>query len=349
MAQSLELNSIAYLRVLNKDSSFITRYLDPLKVIAPQQIEEKFTCEVCGSSEFTSNNQSGETTCSNCGAVHDDHCIDHGKEWRSFDSEENDARSRVGSPCDIMKHDKGLSTVMSDPSKDCNGTIIDYKTQKKLRRLRGIDIRYTVVNREGNNFKKAMEELRYYSQILDLNKRIREEVAYNWKKIIKGRSMRGKTTTSTILALISLICQKNREPRPLKDIRERTGVTEHELNKNRKNVIKMLNIKLRTPTSSEYLERINSILNAHGKIMETAKRLLLKIESRSNKLRISIGREPAGVAAGCFYLSSLIHGGKYTQSQVSKTVKITEVTVRNRYREICHLLGKYCKPQWLRK
>ncbi|GAA0212629.1 hypothetical protein GCM10009000_029310 [Halobacterium noricense] len=36
-----------------------------------------------------------ETVCENCGLVIDEHCIDHGQEWRAYDADE---RERTGAP-----------------------------------------------------------------------------------------------------------------------------------------------------------------------------------------------------------------------------------------------------------
>jgi transcription initiation factor TFIIB len=50
-----------------------------------------------------------ETTCGDRGLVVDEHRIDHGPEWRSFDEDEQ-RRERTGAPLTVARHDRGLST-----------------------------------------------------------------------------------------------------------------------------------------------------------------------------------------------------------------------------------------------
>ena len=50
------------------------------------------------------------------------------------------------------------------------------------------------------------------------------------------------------------------------------------------------------------------------------------------------GRGPTGIAAAAVYLSSRMGESKRTQREVSQAAGVTEVTIRNRYREICEAL-----------
>jgi len=46
------------------------------------------------------------------------------------------------------------------------------------------------------------------------------------------------------------------------------------------------------------------------------------------------GRGPTGIAAAALYVASLIHGEKRTQREVADVAGVTEVTIRNRYKEL---------------
>ena len=50
-------------------------------------------------------------------------------------------------------------------------------------------------------------------------------------------------------------------------------------------------------------------------------------------------RGPTGIAAASVYLSSLITKNSRTQREVSEAAGITEVTIRNRYKELCKALS----------
>jgi transcription initiation factor TFIIB len=52
------------------------------------------------------------------------------------------------------------------------------------------------------------------------------------------------------------------------------------------------------------------------------------------KKEISAGKEPMGLAASILYLSSIKTGEIITQSDIARAAGITEVTVRNRAKEV---------------
>jgi transcription initiation factor TFIIB len=57
-----------------------------------------------------------------------------------------------------------------------------------------------------------------------------------------------------------------------------------------------------------------------------------------NKGLIS-GRGPTGVAAAAVYIASAMYGERRTQKEVADVAGVTEVTIRNRYRELKKELG----------
>ena len=54
---------------------------------------------------------------------------------------------------------------------------------------------------------------------------------------------------------------------------------------------------------------------------------------------LGIGRGPTGLAAAAVYLATRIKGITRTQRDVAMAAGVTEVTIRNRYKEICQTLG----------
>jgi len=51
-------------------------------------------------------------------------------------------------------------------------------------------------------------------------------------------------------------------------------------------------------------------------------------------IELTSGRGPTGIAAAALYVASLIHGEKRTQREVADVAGVTEVTIRNRYKEL---------------
>ena len=56
-------------------------------------------------------------------------------------------------------------------------------------------------------------------------------------------------------------------------------------------------------------------------------------------MELTSGRGPVGLAAASLYVASLLTGEKRTQREIADVVGVTEVTIRNRYKEIIDKLG----------
>ncbi|PSQ13061.1 transcription initiation factor IIB 2, partial [Halobacteriales archaeon QS_5_70_15] len=82
--------------------------------------EDELVCPECGG-RLENDTEHGETVCAECGLVVEEDEIDRGPEWRAFDSNEKDEKSRVGAPTTNMMHDKGLSTNIGWQDKDAYG------------------------------------------------------------------------------------------------------------------------------------------------------------------------------------------------------------------------------------
>ena len=55
---------------------------------------------------------------------------------------------------------------------------------------------------------------------------------------------------------------------------------------------------------------------------------------RAEEVELTSGRGPAGIAAAALYVAALMNDEKKTQREVADIAGITEVTIRNRYKEL---------------
>ena len=60
----------------------------------------------------------------------------------------------------------------------------------------------------------------------------------------------------------------------------------------------------------------------------------IEILEQAESSQLTSGRGPTGLAAAALYVASLITGEKRTQREIANVVGVTEVTIRNRYKEI---------------
>jgi len=53
---------------------------------------------------------------------------------------------------------------------------------------------------------------------------------------------------------------------------------------------------------------------------------------------LTTGKDPRGLAAGAIYIASILTDNRVTQREIANAAGVTEVTVRNRYKELVRKL-----------
>jgi len=99
-------------------------------------------------------------------------------------------------------------------------------------------------------------------------------------------------------------------------------------------LVKELDCFIPPVKASRYISRFSNHLMIQGR----AEKIANKILSTARKLKLTSGRGPRGIAAAAIYIASILVGEKMTQREIAETANITEVTIRNRYREIVERL-----------
>jgi transcription initiation factor TFIIB len=67
---------------------------------------------------------------------------------------------------------------------------------------------------------------------------------------------------------------------------------------------------------------------------EKTKRKAIDIMYDLNRKEVPAGKDPMGIAATALYIACLYTGEKRTQTDIAQAAGITEMTLRNRYRDI---------------
>ena len=86
------------------------------------------------------------------------------------------------------------------------------------------------------------------------------------------------------------------------------------------------------PSRSTLVRHLCSLASACGRPTQQSKSI--EILEKAQKEELTSGRGPTGIAAAALYVSALLHGEKRTQREVADVAGVTEVTIRNRYKEL---------------
>ncbi|MDY6819763.1 MAG: transcription initiation factor IIB [Halobacteriales archaeon] len=291
--------------------------------------EEEFVCPECGGNLVT-DEEHGETVCSECGLVVEEDGIDPGPEWRAFDSREKDEKSRVGAPTTKMMHDKGLSTNIGWQDKDAYGKSLNARQREKMQRLRTWNERFRTRNSKERNLKQALGEIDRMASALGLPENVRETASVIYRRaldedLLPGRSIEGVATASLYAA-----ARQVGTPRSLDEIARVSRVEKMELTRTYRYIVRQLNLEVKPADPVSYVPRFASELGLSDEAERRARELL---ESAKEQGAHS-GKSPVGLAAAAIYAAALLTNEKVTQSEVSDVTDVSEVTIRNRYKEL---------------
>ncbi|VVB66334.1 Transcription initiation factor IIB [Candidatus Gugararchaeum adminiculabundum] len=287
-------------------------------------------CPECGSLKLIRDYEKGEVACSQCGLVVAENIADEGPEWRAFDSEQREKRARGGAPIKYMRPNKGLVTEIDQYNRDIRGARISSKKQAQLYRMRKWHKRASIASSMERNLAIALSELDRIASYLGLSDDIRESSALLYRKCIEKGLIRGRLIESVTSAVLYAICRKYGIPRTLDEISKVSGIEKKEIGRAYRFVARELDLHVPLTDPKQYVPRFSASLNLSGKVQEKASELLKKAE----KKKLVSGRGPTGVAAAAVYIASAIAGERRTQKEVADVAGVTEVTIRNRYREL---------------
>ncbi len=294
----------------------------------------------CPPDKIIFDQERGEYICIETGEVIEDRIIDTGPEWRAFTPEERERRSRAGSPLSPAMQDIGLATVIDYRNRDASGKKLDLKRKMEYARMRKWQVRTKIQNTVDRNLAQANAELQRLSTILGLPKEVQEQAAMIYRKAVERGLVRGRAIESVIAATIYAACRIMKTPRTLDEIAKYTKGGRKELARCYRLLWKELNwkelgVELPKPDPIFYVPRIVSTLGLSGTVEATAKEILQKIKDSG----IGAGKDPAGIAAAAVYIATLLSDEKRTQKEIAVVAGVTEVTVRNRYKELVKMLN----------
>lgn len=299
-----------------------------------KKVDEILKCPECGSTHIIRDYDRGELMCADCGLVLDSDIIDQGPEWRAFDSEQGEKRTRTGAPMTYTIHDKGLSTEIGWKNKDSYGKSIPTKNRAQLYRLRKWQRRIRVSNATERNLAFALSELERMASSIGLPRNVRETAAMIYRKAVTKNLIRGRSIEGVVAASLYAACRQCNVPRTLDEIASTSRVGRKEIGRTYRFMTRELKLKLMPTSPQDYIPRFCSELKLSSDVQMRA----IEILKMADAHELTSGRGPTGVAAAAIYISSIEKNERRTQREVADVAGVTEVTIRNRYKELTERL-----------
>ena len=277
----------------------------------------------------------GELVCGECGLVAEDCFFDTGPEWRSFDAGEKKDRTRTGAPLTPLIHDRGLTTTIGWENVDAHGKNLTPRRRAQIYRLRKWQRRIRVSDAMERNLAFALSELDRMASHLGLPRNVRESAAVIYRRAVEKHLIRGRSVEGVVAAALYAACREINVPRTLDEIAEVSRVSKKEIGRSYRSIVRRLLLHLRPTAPADYVARFGSELGLSGETQAKALELIRKFERREG----TSGVAPHGVAAAAIYIAGKLMEEPRTEEEVADAAGITSVTVRNRKRQMCEVLG----------
>lgn len=292
-------------------------------------------CPECGSLDLERDDYRAELVCNSCGLVIEDDLIDQGPEWRDFNIYERYGSSRVGSPANPMIPDKGLSTEIPVASKDAHGRSLSTEARVKFYRMRMLHNQVRQSKKGERSLGEGLKQVDRFASLMRLPASIREEAAMVYRKAAQQGVVRGRSIAIIAAASIYVACRLHGFPRTLKEIVDSLKIDRKKLS--RTYTILNRELRLRIPTTSpmDYLPRISESLRLAPETRARAVEIVRELESNPTFASML----PTGTVAGSVYIASILCEDRRSQDDISKAAGVSEVTLRNRARQIAEALG----------
>lgn len=296
-------------------------------------MKDSITCSVCSNdyTDIITDSESGEVVCSNCGIVIIEKSEDiTNPEWRAFTPEEKSSRSRTGAPASLAKHDRGLATIISKTGRDASGQKLDTAMHSTFNRLRAWDSRTQHSHGNNKNLWQAFSELAMLKDKLVLSDAVMEKAAYIYRKAEERQLIRGRTISGIIAAAVYIACREMEISRTLKDITAASNIKRKSITRSHRLLVHELGIRIPLADPMKCITKIANKAGLSEKITRQAMNMMTEVIKRG----ISAGKNPMSFSATVLYISSFKAGENVTQFDIANAAGVTEVTIRNRIREL---------------
>jgi transcription initiation factor TFIIB len=293
------------------------------------------TCPQCGYKVLVFDTDSGEKVCSRCGLVISDVIVDRGPEWRSFSHEDMMNKGRSGAPLSNLYYDKGLSTSF-DPRDIKGGT---GEQRHRLWRLKKWDTRTKLDEQGSRNLSNALTELDRLAENLHLPDNVKEQAAHIYREALEKDLIRGRTIADFVAASIYAACREVKIPRSLKEVSDASTQDVKSVSRTYRLILKELDIRPPIDYPMKFIPRIAAKVG----VKQETEHLTVEILRRAREEKTLVGKDPRGMAAASLYMACKVLNDRGTQREIAEAAGTSEVTLRNRLRDLEELFGSQGK------
>jgi len=300
-------------------------------------LEIEICCPECQST-IVDDVHNGERICSSCGIVVAEQMADFGPESKGANLEDKMRLARATGQTTLSQHDMGIATEISIASTDYSGKKLDSSTSNQMQRLGKWQKRVRVTSPRERRLTNVLGKISETCESCNLPKNVVETASMIYRSLDgKNIEVKGKSVISITVAVIYMACKQCHIVRSLDDISKTVCLpidvkakTKLAAKYYRNLVLDMGSVVTPVVTMDKYISKIANLTKTDVKV----ERLALEMAQKTQNQNIADGKAPNGIASAYLYVASVLTGQNILQRDVSSISGITEVTIRNRVKEI---------------
>ena len=152
-----------------------------------------------------------------------------------------------------------------------------------------------------------------------------------YRRAIMEDLIRGRSIEAMSAAAVYLANQRMGTARSIDDMVNATKIKRKTLTRAYKTLKSSLRVRIAPVEPSVYVGRYVNLLGLSSEVERTCLDLLARAKARE----LTHGKTPTGIAASALYVSCRLCNQSRTQREIADISGVTEVTIRNRYKELC--------------
>ncbi|QLH06313.1 transcription initiation factor IIB [Nitrosopumilus ureiphilus] len=272
-----------------------------------------------------SDDTTGEQVCENCGQVLINNVVDYSTDGFN----ENFNNARTGPKISITMYDGGLSTVIGKHNFDSSGKAVSHEMRRNINRMRMWDSRTKSNSTAHRNLMIALLEINKIKEKMSLSDAIIERSAYFYRKASEKKMIRGRSIKGIVGACIYAACRELGTTRTIIEISKCMHEKRNIIAKSYRLLFQQLSLEISIPDPTSSIIKFSNNLELSEKI----KRDAIFIYDTLKEKQVIAGKKPGAVAATVVYMACIKNNQGISQQQISKISGITQVTIRNRFKE----------------
>ena len=248
----------------------------------------------------------------------------------------------------------GITTEIAIGTKDFSGKSINSQVANQMHNLRKWQQRVRVSTPRERRLSIVLAKIGETCKTLALSKNVLETASMIYRSLDGKVEVKGKSVVSISAATIYMACKQCAIVRSLdeicrglcspKDLKPKTKLAARYY---RTMVMELGNSTAPVVTMDKYISKIANLTGTDVRV----ERLALEISEKTKDRNLADGKAPNGIAAAYLYVASILLGQNVLQRDVSSVAGVTEVTIRNRCKEIltCYKLRVTLRPSLAKK